>query len=397
MRGTALQVISYLGEPAKVIEEQLLKLRENEPVLIDSVNAALVGIKSQASGAIYADAISKAPDILMLRDIAELGINGIDAGSAVNRLLESDHSELRVFAARTLGFIEYIDSAPLLIQLLNDEIDVLLNFVAAESLGRMKAKAAIPALNDVALNHWYPAVRNAASKAIKHITANKPYENKFHRNNFPSEYFNFNHMGIEFCEETNLKGVKEPIAQKLYSTNAQEKLNTLKYNTIILGYGAGDEEEQLAEDPDAIIEVNQSNIVEYRNKIEQIPEVALRVNGGWLTGSSRGEWGGELVFISDSGEQSLVLEDNIEDIYILGTRYITTAGLAHMSSNNGRIYELYTNKYNKWKSRPWLKLPGTPRTSWFVETGELLINTFGGGSILLSEKGIFRMAECKAD
>ena len=47
------------------------------------------------------------------------------------------------------------------------------------------------------------------------------------------------------------------------------------------------------------------------------------------------------------------------------------------------------------ESKEWLMLPDAPDSSWLVKTGELLINTIGGGSILLAKNGMMRMAECK--
>jgi hypothetical protein len=70
------------------------------------------------------------------------------------------------------------------------------------------------------------------------------------------------------------------------------------------------------------------------------------------------------------------------------------AGLAHLTMNNGVIYEVDEGRDGTWRSRAWRVLPGAPRSSWLVETGELLVNTVSGGSILISEDGSMRMAPC---
>ena len=62
--------------------------------------------------------------------------------------------------------------------------------------------------------------------------------------------------------------------------------------------------------------------------------------------------------------------------------------------NSGMIFKLQRGENGQWVSIPWINLPGAPKTSWYVETGELLINTYGGGSLLLSNDDSFRMAEC---
>ncbi|MDN3652951.1 HEAT repeat domain-containing protein [Thalassotalea ponticola] len=391
----ALQVISFLGEAGKLIEPQILDLRNNEQNFIRAANEALIGIKSKHAGEIYAKALAEGADIYILRDIAELGQNAVGAGAAVTQLLDSDDMDVKLFAARTIGYIGYKNAEHKLVTLLNDKTDVQINFVAAESLGRIKSKDALSSLKVVAENHWYPAVRSAALKAIEHIGNGQAYESEFHRKNFAFEYFHFQHMDIKACDEVTLETVAEPASQKLYSQNASEQLEKLTYKSVILSYGASDEEQQKADNPGGIIEVNSHNIIEHRQEIVQVPRVALKVANGWLVGSDRGEWGGELVHIADDGEQTNLLDENIEDIYKLGERYIATTGLAHLTMNDGLIYELHVDGRGNWKSKPWLRLPGSAYSSWFVETGELLINTSGGGSLLLSETGSFRMATCK--
>lgn len=395
IRRGVLNMISFLDKPALVIEDHLLKIRENEKQLTDAVNSALIGIKSKHAGKIYVDLLARGGDRLILRDIAELGISGNEAGPAVLELLDSDEMEKIQMAVRTLGYIEYRQAVPKLIQLLNKSSDVQLNWIATESLGRMKSEIAIPALQNVAVSHWYPPVKEAAKNAIEHIKSGKFYKSKFHKNNFPFDYFSYQHFGLEACENTALIAKPEPEDQKLYQSNAKEKLQSLVYKSVILGYGAKDEEQQRLENPDGIIEVNKSNISEHRQEIQQVPQVALRVDGGWLAGSNRGEWGGELVYIPDNGKVIKIIGENIENIYKFGDRYIATAGLAHLSANNGMIYELFQDKEGYWRKKEWLKLPGSPTSSWFVETGWILINTSGGGSILLSKSGSMRMAVCK--
>ena len=394
VRMGALYVISYLAGPGKVIEDELLQLRRTEPMLAEAVNHTLIGIKSRHAGDVYLDILAERGDINTLVDIAQLGVNGQDAGSGVVKFLDSTTPEAKILAARTLGFIEYKKSVPKLIKLLQDDSNVQLNYVAVESLGRMKDNRAVSVLEDVAENHWHPAVRRAAEVAIKHINSGTEHQDTLHKNKSGFNYFDYEHMGIEVCEEITLTAVSEPTAKKLYRSNAKKQLEKLKYQSVIVSYGARDEAQQKAEDPGGVVEINPDNIVEHRKEVEQTPDVALKVTDGWLVGSNRGEWGGELVHLAINGEQNIILEQNIEDIYKLGDKYIVTTGLAHLFSNRGQIYELYKDKGSAWNSRPWLKLPGSPSSSWFVETEELLINTYGGGSLLLSEDGSFRMAEC---
>ena len=123
--------------------------------------------------------------------------------------------------------------------------------------------------------------------------------------------------------------------------------------------------------------------------------MALRVVDGWIVGSNRGEWGGELVFISDSGDQQIIADTNVEDVHLLGDRVVAVTGLAHLGISDGDILQLSRSESGVWTSTPWRSLPGAPQSSTLVETGELLVNVANGGSVLISDDGVMRMVPCK--
>lgn len=163
----------------------------------------------------------------------------------------------------------------------------------------------------------------------------------------------------------------------------------------IIGFGPSEETIPARNGETQIIEVNPDNMIRHQTPTKQVPGVALRIEDGWLAGSDRGEWGGELVQIDGSGEAIVVIGDNIEDIYLLGEEYVAVAGLAHLGLNSGMLYRLELQHDGIWTASPWQSLPGAPDSSWPVETGEILVNTFGGGSLLVSANGSMRMATCK--
>ena len=389
-----LSILGELGKPAAGIDSRLMTLKQRQPQLTPAINNALVGIKSPFAVSVLTALFAETGDIYVLRDIAAFGPTAVEAGDEVSKLLVSKNTEAKILAVRTLGYIGYQGAIPLLIPLLHEPGDVVLNLVTAEALGRLNAKSALDELTSVADNHWYPPVREQARKAADLIKTDQRYDNKIDDSNFGYSYFNFTHFEINSCEKTTLNMLAEPSTQKLYKAPNSETLQRLAYNTVVVGYGADDEDAQKAADPDAIIEVNASNIKEYRHDIKHTPDLALRVDGGWLAGGNRGEWGGELVYIADNGAPTIILNENIEDIYKFGERYVALAGLSHLGLNNGMVYQLVYDDTGQWRAENWLKLPGAPRSSWFVETGELLINTSGGGSILLSQHGLMRMATC---
>ena len=395
VRSGVLEMLSALGAPAIVIEDNLLRLEKSEPDLEEGISNALIGIRSKHAGRIYAKILSAGFSWQKVVELALEGINGYEAGPVITPWLDSNNKDVVLLTARTLGFIQYAPAAPELIRLFNAHSDIKLQWVIVESLGRMKSTVSLPILHSVADTHWFPPIRDAATDAIAHIESGSVYDELIDSNSWLSIYYDYEHFDVEVCKEAVLVRREEPQDQKLYSSDAQKDLIKLSYQTQIIGFGAGDEEQQRAEDPDAIIRVTASNLVEIREELEHVPQVALRVNGGWLAGGFRGEWGGEVVFISDTGQRTIFLNAPIEDIYQFEDKYIAITGLAHLATNTGMIYELYQDENGTWLSKEWLSLPGAPQSSWFVETGEILINTWGGGSILLDKSGSMRMAECK--
>jgi hypothetical protein len=128
--------------------------------------------------------------------------------------------------------------------------------------------------------------------------------------------------------------------------------------------------------------------------VRTIPDVVLRVANGWLAGADRGEFGGELVFLGDDGSQQLIVETNVRNIVALGDRTIAVTGLAHMLFNNGALLDVSRRAGGPWVATPWRRLPGAPGKSWLTSTGELLVDVYAGGTILIAPDGSMRMASC---
>ena len=64
--------------------------------------------------------------------------------------------------------------------------------------------------------------------------------------------------------------------------------------------------------------------------VRRLPGVVLPVEDGWLMGSVRGEFGGELVSRTPDGTNIEVFADNIRDLFRVGDQTIALTGIAHM-------------------------------------------------------------------
>jgi HEAT repeat protein len=388
-----IYMLGFLGEPAQIAEPRLLEMRTKNADISAVINNALIGMKSVHAAELFATQLKKNPDYLVLNELANMGIAGHDAGDVVLSLLDNNSPRIRIAAAEALGSINYKEAVPKLIAILSDKSDVNLNGAAAESLGRLRDSSASTALERTAKDHWYPAVRQSAGKALLNLKYGTEYSSEKKNIFSDSNIDGFGSYEIATCQKIALKEVEESKDRKLHNDYAGERLKDLSYPSEVVGYGASDEDEQKAANPGGIIEVNSGNMVEHRNPITQVPDLALRIERGWLVGSDRGEWGGELAYIEDGHAPQIILRENVEDIYKLGDRYVAVSGLAHLFANRGQIYEL-TPTEEGWSAAPWRALPGAPQSSWLVKTGDLLVNTSGGGSILISSDGSMRLAEC---
>jgi hypothetical protein len=183
------------------------------------------------------------------------------------------------------------------------------------------------------------------------------------------------HDSIPGCQRLKVQAAVEPEESKLHGRSDRDRLARLAYPV--------DPKEDIT-----LTEVGATGEL-------QTPHVALRVPHGWLTGADRGEWGGELMFIGDDATRQMVLQCGVEGIYRLGDRIVTTCGTTHLS-NLGELVEVAQDADGRWIAKPWRILPGAPRESWIVDSGELLVRVVQAGDIVVNASGSMRMAPCEA-
>lgn len=342
--------------------------------------------------------LQKKPDYLLLRDLAEKGPMGREAGSVVAALLDHPDWAIREKAARALGFIDYPEAIPYLGKLLNDPANAVLSLIAAESLGRIGDQRAIDFLEPVAESHWFPAVRNAAKTAIFNIEHNRQYPKQHPNASFADVFFdylmveNYSTPRPKLCSELAVPFAKNNLFIKRYQDTENSSLAAISYRVISRGSNSLEQT-----NPDAIerytIVLDASNQLTLPGvRYPQEPNVTLKVGGGWLAGLNLGEWGGELVFLSDLGTSSRILSEPIADIFQLGSRNIA---ITDRIDGFDIIYEIKRSGDNQWSATPWRRLPDSMFEAKILASGELMVNT-NVGSLQISSDGQMRMASCKA-
>ena len=334
----------------------------------EPVEEAIVNIGTNDSLEIIVPRLRAKPSVLILRDLAAIKQNGRGAGPAVVELLSHPDWEIRVTAARTLGYIGYAEATDALRKLLGNTEDWRLVYSASESLGRLKAKSALPGLNRVAANHWFAPVRKAAEKATAVIDGKEDYVSRWHPDNFPFEFFEYQNARDErfdgYATYEKLAWKNEPNAL------TPDQLRAETYTIEMVGY----------DDKGKHVERRQAN-----------PGCALKVEGGMLFGGSRGEWGGELVFKDQAGKVTTLVEDNTTGIHRMPFGIVATTGLAHMTMNHGYLYLVDFKAGSPPKARLWKVLPGMPTKSGVLKSGDLFIACVGG-NVLISPTGVITMA-----
>ncbi|MDX3775521.1 hypothetical protein QE250_15495, partial [Chromatiaceae bacterium AAb-1] len=122
------------------------------------------------------------------------------------------------------------------------------------------------------------------------------------------------------------------------------------------------------------------------------PHVIFKIGSNIIAGSSNGEFGGELVLIDGDGKVSHIQEMNVEDIYQMPFGIVVTSGLAHLSSNYGDIHLIDGD----FKVEKLFGLVGMPRSSWLLDNGDLLINSYPSSSQVLTKAGYLKRVSCIA-
>jgi hypothetical protein len=119
------------------------------------------------------------------------------------------------------------------------------------------------------------------------------------------------------------------------------------------------------------------------------PNVATPAFDGWLLGGNRGEFGGELIYQAGyDGAVHKLLDENVEDLYKMPFGFVATTGLAHMGYDGGALYLITRTGKALPKASKISDLPAAPMTSWFLTSGDLLVNTSAGSVVLTADRKI---------
>ncbi len=384
-RITAMSMIGYITNDVS-LADQVYKYAEKNSELSGAALISLKNMKSPRAAVILVGRLKHNrgesllnSNLMVFRDIAKMGDAAIKVGPQIMPYLGSNYWDDKVYAAITLGYIGYKAAIPELLQLLTNQADWHQSYAAVKALHLLKDKSAIPYVEKVSHTHWYEPLRVYAKSVITSLKQDEIKELKAEHSNFAFDFLDLHQLRKEnhICDQSDYNKVSELEEQKKYSTR-DSKLDYFQYRN-----------------PDCSMADYNENYRDYCNSDQSIiyPSVAAKFKNKWLAGDNRGEWGGELTVFQDDKMKSLLLTENIEDIYVIGEYAYVTSGLAHLSFNNGLIYRVRETD-NAYKVEPFVRLPGAPSSSWRIKGESTLINTESGAVIFNPNRGL-EMAVCK--
>lgn len=342
----------------------------NRTEFSDEVKRALTKIGTTDALPPLLRELSAHPNGYTLSSIASLGTNGRNAGAAVRDCLGSKDWDLRVDAVRTLGYIGDVDATPALLSLLDDKDNWKLVYVAAESLGRLRAQSAVPTLETTAQLHWFPPVRVAASRALRSVRGENVYKPQRPGASYWEMLMDFTNEGVTPRIASYGSGKRRFVVERGAMTKSE--LERLTY-------------ESPAMDPN----VNAPN----RVRMEKVtPNRGVRFGNACLLGSDFGEFGGELGYRNERGHTSTIIRSNVHGIHQMSFGVIVTTGLAHLGLNFGTAWLVELKPGEPPTAKPFKLLPGAPRESGLLENGDLFISC-AGGDVIITRTGEIRMAD----
>ncbi|MDP0501379.1 MAG: HEAT repeat domain-containing protein [Verrucomicrobiota bacterium JB022] len=309
-----------------------------------------------------------------LRDIAERGASMKPLGASVAAFLESEDPRARAAAAATIGFIGYDSAVPELKACLTEEHNWCLVFAAAEALGRLNARSALPELKRVAKCFWYPPVREASRNAVSAIEGEAKYDvvEIGGRMELIVAFNKHEHASLRSAHEQDEQSTLPiTIYTEEPSQLSPDQLKTFTYKFERVGSGAEGEETWWE---------------------EELPVCGLQLDEGYLLGYDGGEWGGGLLYFRFRQEKDpqVVLPLNIGSIHRMTTGVVAIQQPA-MVPPNSVIYKIEFPIGKPPTAQYLLTLPGVMRSSHLLANGSLFVDCFGG-AVVVSPEGEIAMA-----
>jgi HEAT repeat protein len=248
-----------------------------------------------------------------LIEIAAFGDHARPVGSQLMKFLVTPNGDELATAVTALGYIGYDAAIPEIEQQLRAP-DWRVVFAAARSLGWLAATVSIPELERVASDHWLPEVRDEALMAVDALKGS----------------------GRRMARPASFEGSGG--ARRLFSIGRFSFDRSIRQPSCGSGRWEWDD-------------------IRFSAPPRSTGAAHLSLGGGWLLGTNRGEWGGELTWMPVFGQSQLIIKDNVIAIEAAEGGAIVLFGLAHMGMVYGYAVRVSQRGDGGWSLSEVARLP----------------------------------------
>ena len=349
--------------------------------------------------------------------LALMGEKAAGVGESLTELLNDSNPYVRVGACNALGFTGRVDLWPKLVAALKDD-DWRVSFCTCLGLARLKAAGALPSLEELGRNHWYPKVRDAADYAtivLKDGSPSKAQKERFGSFGYDEDWRIVMEFGLlRLDDQRDVYPVSREFERAVikrdrrlpwdtYNTGdnsealSSEGVSRLRWDTRDTGEkksGPSDMSPSAKQEAptfrnrypaeyaavSAVTGKDQSweriLFCELTGRQEREGEALLAFHGG------RDSYGG--LFVVTAGRARLILNRHVENLIEWDGRIVA---LTSIDLDDGVVVEILREKEG-WDVRPLHALPGEPIQSGIWPDGRLFVNTRGGG-VIIGKDGAF--------
>lgn len=286
------------------------------------------------------------PDLFAcLRALSEFGTNAREAGDLIMHYLSGAKTD-QLYAIETLGLIGYVQAIPEIEQFLQSN-DWRLVLVATRALGQLHSVSSITKIEAATKDHWIFEIDLYAQQTGDALIRHRPTPEPYNQVMFPDFYGHFGDQLWVLGDWTVCDW------------------NVWEYQGKRLTFGSAD-----------------------------LPDgETVRLPGGDLVATDRGEFGGALTWRRADGSEDIVVPDNTSHLLHAGDDFLAVHGLSHITTSYGYV-TLVSRQGDGWSAREILRLPSAANFAKSVGDGLFAVAAESGHVAVFNKDGAVQPAYC---
>lgn len=346
-RSASNKLPALLNDPNPAIRQQALATLK---AVGNAAVAHLVGAMCRPSAPQFDELAHEALDCLT--NLATFGSNGRSAGPDLMPFLSSENAMERIYAIKTLGYIDYAAASPQIEDALTST-DWRIVFAAVHTLGQLGDKDAEPELQNLARSHWLPELREEATRVLAALKSPK------RRLETDTSYADDWRGRLGFLAEDAVLG-HQPVCK-----THRWVWHGKPFRVPIAGGG---------------------------EKASRIG-ASVPFQGGTLFGTDIGEWGGHLVWRRQGHPDEEIHTVNVTSVARDGEDAVAVFGLSHMTIDFGYALLISHPAQGVWEKSEVARLPASAKGMTTISPGTFAVLS-AGRVVVFTRGGIQGLASC---